>query len=238
MRDDLDSLSTHPQPRRRTRLLATWQLQVWRAAIKLPAPVADSRGEFIAGAAAAGVFLLLVFPVAMPMWLAVPLAAASYAGAILVRPRSPQDTGAHPIPEASGPHDATVVHGKSLSPLSSPTEQSSLPPPAPVPPDVTTSRVSPPDDLSALLLRTGPDEQWQVFSRAYGLTKRELEVVPLLARRLTDREIADRLFLSPRTAMNHAANVLGKLGLKSRRDVAALLKAHGLVVPDDDAPVA
>lgn len=60
----------------------------------------------------------------------------------------------------------------------------------------------------------------------FGLTRRELEILPLLAQRLTDSEIADRLSISPRTVMNHVASILGKLGLKSRREVAAFLEQH------------
>ena len=62
----------------------------------------------------------------------------------------------------------------------------------------------------------------------YGLTPRECEILPLLAQRLTDREIAERLSISHRTAMNHVANILGKLGLSSRREVAPFIAQHDL----------
>ena len=65
----------------------------------------------------------------------------------------------------------------------------------------------------------------------FGLTRREREVLPLLAQRLTDREIAERLSISHRTAMNHTANIMGKLGLASRRDVAAFVARHALQSP-------
>ena len=65
----------------------------------------------------------------------------------------------------------------------------------------------------------------------FGLTRREQEVLPLLAQRLTDREIAEQLSISHRTAMNHTANILGKLGLASRRDVAAFVAQHALLPP-------
>jgi len=67
----------------------------------------------------------------------------------------------------------------------------------------------------------------------YGLTRREQQILPLLAHRLTDREIAEQLNISHRTAMNHTANILGKLGLASRRDVADIVARHALPPPTE-----
>lgn len=64
---------------------------------------------------------------------------------------------------------------------------------------------------------------------AFELTRREREVLALLCQRLTDPEIAAALFISPRTASGHVANVLAKLGVPSRRDAAALAARSGLV---------
>jgi predicted ATPase/DNA-binding CsgD family transcriptional regulator len=60
------------------------------------------------------------------------------------------------------------------------------------------------------------------------LTPREREVLKLLAEGATDREIADRLFISHRTAMQHVANILGKLEVSSRTAAAAFALRHGL----------
>lgn len=53
------------------------------------------------------------------------------------------------------------------------------------------------------------------------LTPREREVAALLAEGLTNAELAARLFISPRTAAVHVSNILTKLGMRSRTEVAA-----------------
>ncbi|MBA2595337.1 MAG: hypothetical protein H0V00_01805 [Chloroflexia bacterium] len=68
-----------------------------------------------------------------------------------------------------------------------------------------------------------------VPAETIGLTFREQEVLALLCQRLTDAEIADRLFLSRRTVNHHVANVLGKLGVANRREAAALAARRGLI---------
>jgi non-specific serine/threonine protein kinase len=62
----------------------------------------------------------------------------------------------------------------------------------------------------------------------FGLSSRESEVLRLLAQRYTDPEIAESLFISPRTASRHVANLFNKLGVNSRREAAALAARHGL----------
>lgn len=53
------------------------------------------------------------------------------------------------------------------------------------------------------------------------LSKRELEVVRLIAQGLSNAEIAKRLFISTKTAGHHVSNILSKLGLRSRTETAA-----------------
>jgi DNA-binding CsgD family transcriptional regulator len=72
---------------------------------------------------------------------------------------------------------------------------------------------------------------YQLVAQRYGLTRRETEIVPMLERRLGDKEIAERLSISDRTAGNHVTSVLGKFGLKSRRDVADFIERHRRLPP-------
>jgi pimeloyl-ACP methyl ester carboxylesterase/DNA-binding CsgD family transcriptional regulator len=61
------------------------------------------------------------------------------------------------------------------------------------------------------------------------LTRRETEVLGLIARGLSDREIADRLVLSPHTVHRHVANVRTKLGLPTRAAAVAEASKRGLL---------
>jgi DNA-binding NarL/FixJ family response regulator len=61
------------------------------------------------------------------------------------------------------------------------------------------------------------------------LTRRENEVLTLIAHGLSNREIADRLVITERTARTHVSNVLGKLGCGSRTQAALWAVRHGLV---------
>jgi LuxR family transcriptional regulator, maltose regulon positive regulatory protein len=60
------------------------------------------------------------------------------------------------------------------------------------------------------------------------LSKRELEVLGLVAEGLTNHDIAQRLVLSEHTVNRHVANILRKLGLRSRAAAASLAGRHGL----------
>ena len=52
------------------------------------------------------------------------------------------------------------------------------------------------------------------------LTRREREILPMLAARWTDQEIADALCISYRTVTTHVSHIFDKLGINSRREAA------------------
>ncbi|MGP3910953.1 ATP-binding protein [Nonomuraea sp. 10N515B] len=61
------------------------------------------------------------------------------------------------------------------------------------------------------------------------LSARELEVLGLVAEGLSNRQIAERLFISARTSGVHVSNILAKLGATSRVEAAALARRAGLI---------
>jgi DNA-binding CsgD family transcriptional regulator len=64
--------------------------------------------------------------------------------------------------------------------------------------------------------------------RPFGLTGREIEVLRLLAAGRSNREIADSLFISVKTASVHVSNIFGKLGVSTRSAAAALAHRNDL----------
>lgn len=63
------------------------------------------------------------------------------------------------------------------------------------------------------------------------LTDREREVLALVARGYTNRQIADRLVVTEKTARNHVSHILEKLGMSRRSEAAAFAVEHKLVPP-------
>ena len=59
------------------------------------------------------------------------------------------------------------------------------------------------------------------------LTERELEVLRLLARGRSNREIGAELFITAKTASVHVSNILAKLGAASRTEAAAIAYREG-----------
>jgi DNA-binding NarL/FixJ family response regulator len=61
------------------------------------------------------------------------------------------------------------------------------------------------------------------------LTARELDVLRLVARGATNREIAAQLYLGEGTVKNHVSRILGRLGLRDRTQAALYARDHGLL---------
>ena len=94
-----------------------------------------------------------------------------------------------------------------------------------VPSKVNAAIISGPGDIASLesLLRKHGTLQ------DLGLTLRELDILRLLPRGMTNREIATALFITERTAATHVQHIFAKLGVNSRAEAAALAVEHGLL---------
>jgi DNA-binding NarL/FixJ family response regulator len=74
-----------------------------------------------------------------------------------------------------------------------------------------------------------PERRLSIPSQLEELTAREREVMALVGYGLTNREIAERLVISPATAKSHVTRVMGKLHARDRAQVVALAYQTGLV---------
>ncbi len=72
--------------------------------------------------------------------------------------------------------------------------------------------------------------------RAGVLTAREREVLRLLARGRSNRQIGEELFISGKTASVHVSNILAKLGASGRTEAVVIAYREGLVAPESDGP--
>lgn len=78
-----------------------------------------------------------------------------------------------------------------------------------------------------------PIKEARITDAAYGsLTPREQEVMRMLAEGVPSREIADKLFISPKTVENHRANIMKKLNLHSTMDLVRYAIRLGLIDVD------
>jgi DNA-binding NarL/FixJ family response regulator len=62
-----------------------------------------------------------------------------------------------------------------------------------------------------------------------GLSRREVQVLKLLAAGHSNRQVAERLFVSPHTVANHVRHILSKTNTSNRTEAAAYAIRHGLV---------
>lgn len=89
---------------------------------------------------------------------------------------------------------------------------------------ILVHRTLAPAFLSHLAGRSGPAGPHAPFD---SLTPREQEVVRLLARGLTDRDLAQTLFISVRTVQTHLSHIYAKLGVHTRTEVALMAVREG-----------
>ena len=66
-----------------------------------------------------------------------------------------------------------------------------------------------------------------------GLTAREVDVLRLVSRGLSSKEIAARLVITPKTARNHIEHIYMKIGASNRTGASLFAMQHGLI-PDGD----
>lgn len=140
---------------------------------------------------------------------------------------------ASPLP--AGPLCAALVDLAGRSRLDLPIDDAHPAPPIPMP-------VARPQDLRRVAVPVIDDASPEVsgaiadlvrppgaHGQPFGLSPRELEVLLILAEGRTDREIAERLFISQRTVHIHVRHVLAKLGANSRTQAASIAWRAGVV---------
>ena len=69
-----------------------------------------------------------------------------------------------------------------------------------------------------------------------GLTEREVEVLQLLARGLSNKEIAQRLVITPKTVGNHVEHIYSKIGASTRAAAGLFAMRYGLLPEERLAP--
>jgi HD-GYP domain-containing protein (c-di-GMP phosphodiesterase class II) len=84
-------------------------------------------------------------------------------------------------------------------------------------------------DVVEAVLSTAGHESRRRFDRPAGLTAREVDVLRLLARGSSTKEIADELGMAPKTAGNHIEHIYSKIGAKNRVAASLFAVEHGLL---------
>ena len=84
--------------------------------------------------------------------------------------------------------------------------------------------------IKEVLLTTSPSFILnELRLRELGITRRELEILELIANGLSNREIAERLFVSENTVKTHSSRLFDKLSAKRRTQAVQLGKEFGLI---------
>ncbi len=89
--------------------------------------------------------------------------------------------------------------------------------------DAGQPALAPEATMALIRAKTGPQKPGS------DLSKREREVLALIAQGLSNEEIAKRLVISPATARHHVSACIQKLGAANRAQAASLAVKHGLV---------
>lgn len=89
-----------------------------------------------------------------------------------------------------------------------------------------------PREMAGRILAELTSPQTQAVAPAAKVTKRETEILCLVAKAMTNREIADTLLISEQTVKNHLKKILQKLNLKNRVDLAMHARRAGLDTED------
>jgi len=87
-------------------------------------------------------------------------------------------------------------------------------------------------DLIQALRQMNPPQRAPVAARNFGLTAREMQVIPLIAAGYTNKDLAQKLGITEHTAKHHLTNIFDKLGVSNRLELVLFAINHQLINPD------
>lgn len=93
-----------------------------------------------------------------------------------------------------------------------------------------------PDCVEAVLAAAGHRVGRRTAGPA-GLTAREIDVLRLISRGLSTKEVAERLVISRKTVSNHVEHIYTKIGASNRATAALFATQHGLLAAEETAPL-
>jgi DNA-binding CsgD family transcriptional regulator len=93
------------------------------------------------------------------------------------------------------------------------------------------------DHVAVVVEPAGPGDLVSIVLESYGLTERESEVVPLLARGMSTKEIANEMCISRHTVSDHIKTIFAKCDVTSRGELVARLFVEHILEHHDAATV-